>query len=81
MSVTQNRPLYDLEASGRRMRKIRVSRGLSAKDVRDYMGFSSVQAIYKWESGKCFPQADNLLALAKFYDVSPYDLLTSSSPK
>ncbi len=40
------------------------------------MGLSSVQSIYKWEAGQCFPQADNLLALARFYHVSPFDLLS-----
>lgn len=75
MTNTSKRPLYDLEASGRRMKEIRVARGLSTKEVRDYMGFSSVQSIYKWEAGQCFPQADNLLALAKLYQVSPFDLL------
>lgn len=69
------RPRYDIQASGRRMREVRVARGLSAKEVMDYMGFESVQAIYKWESGKCFPQADNLLALAKFYQVNPFELI------
>ena len=62
MSNTQQRPMYDLTASGKRMKNIRISRGFSIKDVRDYMGFSSVQSIY-------------LLALAKRYRVSPFDLL------
>ena len=39
------------------------------------MQFSSVQAIYKWESGKCFPSADNLLALAELYGVNPTVLM------
>ncbi|MGN1156766.1 MAG: hypothetical protein ACI4TK_11350, partial [Agathobacter sp.] len=33
------------------------------------------QAVYKWEAGRCYPQADNLLALAKLYNVSPMELL------
>ena len=33
------------------------------------------QAVYKWEAGKCFPQADNLIALAILYRVSPMELL------
>lgn len=41
----------------------------------EYMGFESTQAVYKWEAGKCYPQADNLLALAKLYQVSPAELL------
>ena len=39
------------------------------------MGFESTQSVYKWENGKCYPQADNLLALAKLYNVSPMELL------
>ena len=69
------RPQFDIVASGQRMRDIRVARNLSVKEVREYMGFESTQAVYKWEAGKCFPQADNLLALAKLYDVSPMELL------
>lgn len=69
------RPQFDIVASGRRMRDIRRKRNLSVREVMDYMGFESTQAIYKWEAGKCYPQADNLVALAKLYNVSPMELL------
>ena len=75
MMKRMRRPQYDIEASGRKMKESRISRGLTAKDVRDYMGFSSVQSIYKWEAGQCYPQADNLLAMAKLYQVNPFDLI------
>mgnify|MGYP002540628108 FL=1 len=39
------------------------------------MGVESAQAVYKWEAGKCYPQADNLVALAILYHVSPMELL------
>jgi len=45
------------------------------RQVVEYMGFESTQAVYKWEAGRCYPQADNLLALAKLYNVSPMELL------
>jgi len=69
------RPLFSLKASGERMREIRIQRNISVKQVMEYMGFESTQAVYKWEAGKCFPQADNLVALAKLYRVSPTELL------
>ena len=75
MMKRMRRPQYDIEASGRKMKESRISRGLTAKDVRDYMGFSSIQSIYKWEAGQCSPQADNLLAMAKLYQVNPFDLI------
>ena len=66
------RPHFDIVASGARMRAIRQERKISVKQV---MGFESTQAVYKWEAGKCFPQADNLIALAILYRVSPMELL------
>ena len=69
------RPHFDIVASGARMRAIRQERKISVKQVMKYMGFESTQAVYKWEAGKCFPQADNLIALAILYRVSPMELL------
>lgn len=70
-----NRPQFDIVASGQRMRQIRKERKITVRQVVEYMGFESTQAVYKWEAGKCYPQADNLLALAKLYHVSPMELL------
>lgn len=69
------RPHFDIVASGARMRAVRQERKISVKQVMEYMGFESTQAVYKWEAGKCFPQADNLIALAILYRVSPMELL------
>lgn len=69
------RPHFDIVASGARMRAIRQERKISVKQVMEYMGFESTQAVYKWEAGKCFPQADNLIVLAILYRVSPMELL------
>lgn len=69
------RPRFDIVASGVRMREIRRQRNISVKQVMEYMGFESTQAVYKWEAGKCYPQADNLVALAILYNVSPMELL------
>ena len=69
------RPYFDLVASGRKMRSIRKERHISVEQVRQYMGFESVQAIYKWERGECLPQADTLIALSILYQVNPIELL------
>jgi transcriptional regulator with XRE-family HTH domain len=70
-----DRPRFDIVASGARMKAIRQQRHISVKQVMEYMGFESTQAVYKWEAGKCYPQADNLVALAILYNVSPLELL------
>ena len=69
------RPRFDIVDSGERMKEIRKQRNISVKQVMEYMGFESTQAVYKWEAGKCYPQADNLVALAILYNVSPMELL------
>ena len=69
------RPHFDIVASGARMKEILRQRNISVKQVMEYMGFESTQAVYKWEAGKCYPQADNLVALAILYNVSPMELL------
>ena len=69
------RPEYDMKAMGQKMKYYRKLRMLTVEEVRAYMLLSSVQAIYKWESGMCFPSADNLMALAELYQVSPVDLM------
>ena len=69
------RPRFDIVASGERMKEIRKQRNISVKQVMEYMGFESTQAVYKWEAGKCYPQADNLVAVAILYNVSPMELL------
>ena len=71
----KERPEYDLIATGINLRRIRTERRFSVDDVRRYMKLGSVQAIYKWELGKCFPSADNLLALAELYEMNPAEIL------
>lgn len=73
------RPHFDIVASGKRMKEIRQQRNISVKQVMEYMGFESTQAVYKWEAGKCYPQADNLVALAMLYHVSPLELLVEEN--
>ena len=69
------RPQFDMVASGQKMREIRKARKISVTQVMEYMGFESKQSVYKWEAGKCYPQADNLIALAMLYQVNPRELL------
>lgn len=69
------RPYYDLVASGKKMRALRKERNITVEQVREYMGFESVQSIYKWERGECLPQADTLIALSLLYEVNPIELL------
>lgn len=54
------RPHFDIVASGARMRAIRQERKISVKQVMEYMGFESTQAVYKWEAENGFPRPESI---------------------
>ena len=35
----------------------------------------TVQAIYKYEKGKCYPQADTMFALMELYEANLFDIV------
>ena len=69
------RPEYSMRGTGERIRELRRERNISVEQIRKFLQFQSAQAIYKWENGKCFPMADNLMALAKLFEVNPADIM------
>ena len=71
----RHRRVYDMKLIGSNLRRLRENRNLSVENVREYLGLGSVQAIYKYEVGKNFPQADILLALLELYDADFMDLI------
>ena len=69
------RPEYDLKATGENLKYYRKKMHLSVEQVRQFLCISSVQAIYKWEKGECFPLTDNFFALMELYKANPLDVL------
>ncbi len=69
------RPEYNMILSGRNIRNIRIRKNFSVEQVREYMKLGSVQSVYKWESGKCFPSVDNFMALSELYEINPLEML------
>lgn len=72
------RPEYDLRVVGANLRKLREAKHLSVEYVREYLMLGSVQAVYKYERGLSYPQADTLLALMDLYDAAPEDIIRGS---
>ncbi len=70
-----SRPEYDKEVVGENLRRLREAKHLSVDDVRKYLCLGSVQAVYKYEKGKSFPQADTMFALMELYGASLYDIV------
>lgn len=69
------RPEYDKELIGKNLRRCRQAKGFSVEQVREYLRIGSIQAIYKWEEGKSYPQADTMFALMELYEIGIQDLL------
>ena len=69
------RPEYDKELIGKNLRRCRQEKGFSVEQVKEYLRIGSIQAIYKWEEGKSYPQTDTMFALMELYDIGIQDLL------
>lgn len=61
------------------IRRARINAALSQRDLARLLGVSSV-AVVKWESGKTFPSANKLPALANALGVSIDELYGRDSP-
>ena len=57
--------------------KLRKQKGLTQDDFASAVGVSR-QAVYKWESGQSYPEAQKLLEIKKLFDISIDDLLDDS---
>ena len=68
-------PVIDLTATGSNIARLRVNAGLTVKDLQDIFGFSTPQAIYKWQRGTALPTVDNLVVLAAVFGVKIDDIL------
>ena len=68
-------PAIDMSATGINIISMRVNAGLTVKDLKDIFGFSTPQAIYKWQRGTALPTVDNLVVLAAVFGVKIDDIL------
>lgn len=69
------RPEYDMKVIGENLKRLREAKSLSVKDVQEYLRLGSVQAIYKYENGKGYPQVDTMFALMELYEADLYDII------
>lgn len=68
-------PVINMTAAGMNIVQMRQNAGLTVKDLQDIFGFSTPQAIYKWQRGTAMPTVDNLVILAAVFGVTIDDIL------
>ena len=62
-------PAINMAATGQRITELREASGMSVRELQDVFGFSTPQAIYKWQRGLTMPTIDNLVALSVIFGV------------
>ena len=68
-------PLINTVATGRNIDRLRIAAGMSVKDMQMAFGFATPQAIYKWIHGTTMPTIDNMVILARMFDVTVDDII------
>jgi len=68
-------PRIDMQATGDRITSLIHAQGYCVKDMQEFFGFNTPQAIYKWIWGKNLPSIDNLFALSKLLETPVDDIL------
>ncbi len=63
-------PSINTAATGANIIRLRRSVGLTVQDLQNIFGFSTPQAIYKWQRGTTLPTLDNLIVLASVFGTT-----------
>ncbi len=64
-----------MAATGMNITRLRVNAGMTVRDLQEVFGFTTPQAIYKWQRGTALPTVDNLVVLAAVFGVRIEDIL------
>ena len=67
----------NMKKTGENIVYLRKKAGLEVKDLQEAFGFTTPQAIYKWQKGITLPTIDNLVALASLLNVTIDDILVA----
>ncbi len=68
-------PVINMTATGNNIMRLRIKSGMTVKELQDIFGFSTPQAIYKWQRGTAMPTLDNMVILAAVFGVSIDEIL------
>jgi len=52
------------------LKELREEKGLTQTQLANHLGYKSPVTVNQWETGKRTPELDNLIAIAKFFDVT-----------
>lgn len=73
-------PIINLRETGINLHRIMDKRGITPKDIKEYLHLTSVQSVYNWCNGINMPTIDNLYALNQLLCV-PIDAIICGNRK
>ena len=73
-------PTINLKETGINLRRIMDKRGITPKDIKEFLNIGSIQTVYNWCNGLNMPTVDNLYALSQFLQV-PIDEIVCGNRK
>lgn len=68
-------PVINMVATGQNITKLRKQAGLTVSNLQQIFGFTTPQAIYKWQRGTALPTVDNLVILAAVFNTGIDNIL------
>ncbi|MBR5111028.1 MAG: helix-turn-helix transcriptional regulator [Clostridia bacterium] len=74
-------PAIDMAATGSNIVRMRRSAGMTVQDLQQVFGFSTPQAIYKWQRGAAMPTLDNLVVLAAVFGTTLDAIIVRTGPR
>lgn len=74
-------PIIDMIKTGENITVLRKRAGMTVKELQDVFGFTTPQAIYKWQHGTALPTIDNLMTLSFLFGVRIDDILITDKNK
>ncbi len=73
-------PTISVKETGANLQRLMQQRGITAKEVKEYLNLASVQSVYYWWNGTNMPTIDNLYALSQLLRV-PIDTIVRGNGK
>ena len=73
-------PTINLRETGVNLHRIMDKRGITPKDIKEFLNLGSIQTVYNWCNGLNMPTVDNLYALSQLLQI-PIDEIICENKK
>ena len=73
-------PVIDIARTGQNIKRIMKLKGMTMKNIQEFLELSTPQSIYHWFDGRNLPTIDNLYALSELFRL-PVDALIVGNRK